>query len=240
MVKQYIAIALFLSYLVAIRIPNKKERPPRTSRKKYYSISLLESFAVPLVLFLIDPDAFRKIDFARVGRGFTFDPSLAGTVIISFAIPVIFAMFRPRKFTKSRKSEDALYGAYARRLPLTYSDLSLFILLVLAGVVSEELLFRQFLFSSFYTAFHLEGDILLVVSAVLFAAAHNYKKVQHIALVLFSGLVFGKAFQFSGTLLLPIILHFLMNATMIVMAVHRIKNPKFGEDSDTTHPPLTN
>src|SRR5260221_117744 len=80
--------------------------------------------------------------------------------------------------------------------------------------------------------------ILLPVSSRIFGKIPNYKKkralntvyvrgisgeILRILLIFFNGLLLGKAYQYSGTVIYPIILHFSLNATIIVLSWKEIK-----------------
>jgi membrane protease YdiL (CAAX protease family) len=81
----------------------------------------------------------------------------------------------------------------------------------LAGV-GEEIIFRWFLTDLFIELFHLDFTYALVASSALFGFAHLYQGVRGVALTGLMGFVFGTIWVDSGTLIVPIFLHFLLDA----------------------------
>lgn len=222
--RQYIAIALFLLYIVVGRFFLKKRLTDkgRGSLTTRYVYGMLARLGILCAFFIIDPDAFRKIDFQNISNDFSFDKTFVVTILLILTVHIVSAAKNPGRYTKG-KTEDEVYGILAKVMPNTYNELAVFSLTIFAAVVFEELLFRQFLFSSFYSAFHLEGNWLLVVSSAIFTVAHHYKKARQILGIFLSGLILGESFLVSGNLVYPILVHLFMNAPLIVLAIHRIK-----------------
>jgi len=226
MVRDVIAAASLLLLIIATKIKKTPpERPQRPLIKKYV-YWVLEKWMFVLVFFLLDPEAFHQIDFNVVGRGVALDLSDFAALIGGLIVSIVSGLISPQRYFRRKKTEEELYSVFAKKMPNTSGEFAVFVGTVIALVVSEELLFRQFLFSSFYHAFHLQGDLLLLVSAVLFTVAHNYKKILPISMIFVTGLIFGKSFQVSGGLLYPIILHLLINAHLVVKAIHRMRAQK--------------
>lgn len=83
---------------------------------------------------------------------------------------------------------------------------------ILAVPITEELLFRGILMSSYFKNSKYHLDILL--SALLFGVAHVYRHqfvVTDLIVYTVMGLVFGYYFKKTNHLLYPIILHILLN-----------------------------
>lgn len=117
------------------------------------------------------------------------------------------------------------------RFDITYSeDLrtalapdNLFGWVILLGVVlpviasAEELLFRAAMIGGFEGALGLSPWILVVVSSVTFAVGHGLQGVGGILVTGALGLLLGAAYVLSGSLLLVIIAHYVVNALEFVL-----------------------
>ena len=159
---------------------------------------------------LISPYANFQTDFNNLGRGSTlFNRDkvyglLSSLIILSLAMPFLLAKFKPK--TPSHPSAD-----FMALLPQNKKEYIWFFFMVVAVSIGEELIFREFYFELLYDTYHIRGDILLLVSAVIFGLVHVYQGIWGILATFFLGLVFGKTFQITGSLTLPILLHFLID-----------------------------
>jgi len=79
---------------------------------------------------------------------------------------------------------------------------------VTAGVC-EEIIYRGLLFFLLQSVFiNIPTSLVLIVSSVLFGCGHIYQGVSGIARTAVIGLIFGLLFLATGSLILPIFLHF--------------------------------
>lgn len=224
MVRDYFLLSLILALPIALGFSSlRPTQPPSIPRKRLYLRGMLKQFAVLTLLLLIDWKAFLKIDFDKVGRGVLSDKENIGNLLSVCMLPLIFSLVPYFKKSYARETDGAIYGFPVNRMPTDYEEFYLFTLLITAGVVFEELFMRQAGFYAFYTTLGWKGDLLLIINSALFAFAHHYKKFGEILGVFFSGLLFGKAYQITGTLAWPILLHFLINCPLLLLAFRRIK-----------------
>ena len=91
--------------------------------------------------------------------------------------------------------------------------LNLFMIAVLAAF-GEEMLFRSLL-QPFFIRICKNAHIGIILTAIIFSAAHFefYGFIPRIVL----GLILGYSFYYSGSIWIPMIMHFLNNATVVVL-----------------------
>lgn len=91
------------------------------------------------------------------------------------------------------------------------------LLLVAVVAVSEETIFRGYLLLRFGNVF--ESPLLAVcLSALIFSLGHGYEGTAGIVTVGFMGVVFAVVYLWRGSLVAPIVMHFLQDFLLIVLA----------------------
>jgi uncharacterized protein len=128
----------------------------------------------------------------------------SGLLMVIVAALVIVNKSRPQKASAEQLSRAA--SKVSRLLPITRIERLIWVAVALTAGVCEEFLYRGWLLSLFSTAL---GSVWvgLVVSSIVFGAAHAYQGRNGIIGTGVLGIVFGGVFVLSGTLLLGQILH---------------------------------
>jgi membrane protease YdiL (CAAX protease family) len=177
-----------------------------------------------IILFLLQPDSWHRLDFDRIGRGMSISQEVLSALVTAFIVPPVMALlpFGRLKSAVDNANSTYVYGYPADNLPEKYGELPLFVLTMAIGVIFEELCFRQFVFYSFHGVFGIRGDWLLIPSCLLFTIGHSYPKWRDYFSAVFFGLILGKLFQSYGTILVPAALHFISNTALIILAYKRI------------------
>ena len=180
-----------------------------------------------LLVFFLNRDYFYQLDFQKIGKGFLIDQDILTVITTIFIVPFFLTFFlKNYLYPKDISSAKEIFGYPTNYLPNTHKEYFWFSLSVITGVIFEELICRQFLFLSFYNAFHLKGDTLLIVSSFLFAIGHIYQGWKGVVPSFFMGLALGKIFQMQENIWYPIVLHLFFNCTMLVLAFRRMKDLK--------------
>src|SRR5690606_23905268 len=109
-------------------------------------------------------------------------------------------------YPKDITTAKELFGFPVSYLPNTTIEYLLFVFYIVAGVLFEELICRQFMFHSLYSTFNLNGDLLVVASSLVFATGHIYQGWKGILSNFILGLIFGKLFLLKESLAYPIVL----------------------------------
>jgi len=96
-------------------------------------------------------------------------------------------------------------------LPRTTSDVRGWTALSWTAGICEEIAYRGFLFFYFMEIWGLSLTLALVISSVLFALGHIYQGIRPAALTAVLAIVFGGIYAVTGSLLIPVILHVVMD-----------------------------
>ena len=224
MIKAYLLVALLVYFTIVARVYGRKSLDkPVPDISRLYLKGMGNRFVMLFLLWLIEPMAFAKLNFNVLGKGGEIDQTLFPGLAVIFISPLLYLKFKPSIYAPTNEKVPRIWGYAVKWFPNTRKELSIFALYILTAVIFEELLFRQVAFYAFHTAFNLGGDWLLLPSSILFTLAHTYKKPKELLYILLIGLMLGKAFQYSGTILCPIALHLCMNLTLIILAAKRLK-----------------
>jgi membrane protease YdiL (CAAX protease family) len=97
------------------------------------------------------------------------------------------------------------------------TDYLLAVVLVLVVAVAEETIFRGYLIRRF-SAVLASPAWAVVLSSAIFAIGHGYEGTSGLVTVGFMGLVFALIYLWRGSLVAPMVLHFLQDALSIVVA----------------------
>lgn len=147
---------------------------------------------------------------------------LIAVVVVLFAagglLPVAIAVWkklthRPRKYS----SAEAL-KPMAWFLPATWGERRWFAILSVTAGICEEILFRGFLLHYLHVfPWALNLTLALLLSVLIFGAQHLYQGVAGVAQTAVFGFLVGLLFLLTGTLLLSMILHALLDLRMLMI-----------------------
>jgi membrane protease YdiL (CAAX protease family) len=104
-------------------------------------------------------------------------------------------------------------------VPTTQRELWLVLLAMLPMVLLEELLFRSLLLGGLSVL--IPAPLLLVILSVLFGLLHSPQGVWGMIGAGLAGIFFGVLFLWVGSLLLPVVAHYVTNALQIIQAKRR-------------------
>jgi len=139
---------------------------------------------------------------------------LAAALLLPIAIVAWTRLARrPRKYA----SADAL-KAMAWFLPATWSERRWFAAVSVTAGICEEFLFRGFVLHYLHFApWNVDLTLALVISAVIFGIQHLYQGTAGAAQSAVLGFLLGLLYLISGSLLLPILLHAIMDLRMLMI-----------------------
>lgn len=106
--------------------------------------------------------------------------------------------------------------APAYLVPHTASDFVLAVILVIVVALSEETIFRGYLLLRL-SRLTRSCALAVLISTALFAIGHGYEGSAGVATVGIMGLIFGFIYIWRGTLVAPIVMHFLQDFLGIVL-----------------------
>lgn len=203
---------------------------PYTARVRDYRNNMLILWSVTGVMLAIWFAAGR--DAAALGLGIP-KGTVAGQVmaVALFALIVAYSVGLLRKVQRSAETADLIIRAtreFSFAMPHTRRDLRWFYGLSATAGITEELLYRGFLLA--YLSVFFPAWFAVLLSAVIFGAAHAYQGPKGMVQVTFLGAAFAIMYLVSGSLLLPIVAHIavdVLNGTAMQYAYS-------GRDNDTT------
>jgi membrane protease YdiL (CAAX protease family) len=111
-------------------------------------------------------------------------------------------------------------------VPVSPHERLLWIVVAISAGVCEEIVFRGWLLSTMHGVLHLQGATLLLVAAILFGLAHSYQGVSGMLLTAFAGALFCGLYVATGSLLMPILLHILIDVRFAVLPAPRTQEPR--------------
>ncbi len=142
----------------------------------------------------------------------TFLAGLATGAILSMGI--VFAILWRARHRSTDQSKPAGTSAWRRLLPdfsalvpITARERALFALVALSAGICEEVVYRAWLLDFLHAAGGLGGWTLVAVAAVAFGLGHYYQGLAGILITSLLGLAFCVLYIASGTLLVPIVVH---------------------------------
>lgn len=194
------------------------------ARRRFYRLGLAVEWAWVLVVGLIV--AFGGPSWGELGLRWEDPPAevlgFVVAVILGGLVPVAAIWLRSLRpgAPGARESFERMLEPVGAMLPRTGRERRLFAALSVTAGVCEEILFRGFLLFYLQEVFPGVGVVgAVVLSSAVFGLAHLY---QGVAGVLGTGL-FGAGmavlYFFSGSLVLPILLHALLD--LRILLIHR-------------------
>lgn len=208
--------------------PNYASNTELVGFLKYFQvINQLGVFIAPALLFGYLYHR-KTVDYLHINKGFVFSFLGLSLVLIIMVIPFINRLveinehmqlpqfmwrieswmqaseMQTRELTQAFLNTDSVSGLF----------INLFVIALMASL-SEELLFRGVILRMFYSSTR-NIHIAVLLSAILFSALHMqfYGFLPRTLL----GIIFGYLFVWSGSLWIPIILHFIFNGISVVAA----------------------
>lgn len=138
--------------------------------------------------------------------------ALAGMVLGLVAAPLI------SRFSKNKGNRPVLVGDIAALVPRASRERAWYALVALSAGVGEELIFRGFLMRLLADA-GLDGVLLVAVAAVIFGLAHVYQGAAGVLVTTLLGAFFGVLYVATGSLVLPMVVHILMDLRLLAVKV---------------------
>jgi membrane protease YdiL (CAAX protease family) len=193
----------------------------------FYQKTLVQDLVILLVLFALRPLHFLNWSKPDYDLGWELTENVYVVIFSIFFTQFVlnftsYTLVYPKEIHKSK----SLMGFPNSLLPSNYRELWIFALFLIFGVFFEEVLCRYVLFDVLHQLFGLQGDLLIVVTALLFALPHSYQGKKGLLSSFLVGLVLGKFYLHYGSLWAPLLLHSVNNLGILPLALRRIKELK--------------
>jgi len=146
-----------------------------------------------------------------------------------FTIGILIAIFLPAVFALRSAKLRAKAGKAAKKLafllPSTKEERRWWWLVCITAGVCEEFIYRGFLLHYFHVQpFHLSLTWALVVSSLIFGVGHLYQGGLGAVQTALIGFVFGVMFIVTGNLLLPMLVHAVLDLRVLAMLPEGFEN----------------
>ena len=131
-------------------------------------------------------------------------------------LPVFFVAGLLGQFLQRIGLSGPSPSAMQALLPRGPAEFALAILLVIVVAIAEEFIFRGYLIRRFSAATR-SVALAVIISSIIFAFGHGYEGSAGVITVGFIGLVFALIYVWRGSLVAPVIMHFLQDFLAIVV-----------------------
>jgi uncharacterized protein len=219
------------------RIRQLMRMPETTKRarlKLYASTIAFQWFAAGVVLWRADA---HQIPFTRLGLAI---PSPALTAIISIVLAALVLANQlvslRRLATHPAEAQGVLPQLALKIFPQDSVERLAFFVVVVTVAVCEELIYRGFvqrIFENWSGGFILAG---ILGSAALFSVAHLYQGPRGLVTTFIVGLLFAAIRAWTGSLLAPLIAHFVADISAGFLAPSRLRSAVAGISSEGVTP----
>jgi uncharacterized protein len=106
-------------------------------------------------------------------------------------------------------------------VPVTPRERLVFAVVAISAGICEEIVFRGWLLGTLHGTVGLHGTALILVAAAMFGLAHTYQRITGVLLTGIVGAVFCVLYVATGSLLVPIALHILMDVRFAIIPARR-------------------
>lgn len=112
---------------------------------------------------------------------------------------------------------------FSALLPSTMQERWLWALVAISAGICEEVVFRGWLLSMLHREIGLSGVALIAVASAIFGLAHIYQRATGVILTGFAGVLFCVLYVATGSLLVPILLHIVVDARFAILPGPRVQ-----------------
>jgi CAAX protease family protein len=106
-------------------------------------------------------------------------------------------------------------------IPVTSRERVLFAAVAISAGICEEVVFRGWLLGTLHATAGLSGTALILAAAAIFGLAHIYQRITGVVLTGILGALFCVLYVATGSLLVPILLHILIDVRFAFIPARR-------------------
>jgi membrane protease YdiL (CAAX protease family) len=111
-------------------------------------------------------------------------------------------------------------------IPVTARERLLWSAAAISAGVCEETVFRGWLLAILHSRVGLGGTALVLTAAAIFGLAHTYQGITGVVLTAIAGILFCVLYVVTGSLLVPIVLHSLVDLRFAFLPAPRVRKPE--------------
>jgi uncharacterized protein len=115
---------------------------------------------------------------------------------------------------------------FSALVPVTTRERFLWVAVAVSAGVCEETVFRGWLLATLHSKLGLAGTALLLVASAIFGLAHAYQGITGVILTGLAGAFFCGLYVATGSLLVPILLHALIDLRFALLPSPRAQKPR--------------
>ncbi len=115
---------------------------------------------------------------------------------------------------------------FSALIPVTIHERLLFAAMAISAGICEEIVFRGWLLAMLHSTVGLDGTALVLIAAAIFGLAHAYQGITGTILIALLGAVFCLLYIETGSLLIPILLHILVDLRFALLPAPRPRAPQ--------------
>jgi membrane protease YdiL (CAAX protease family) len=115
---------------------------------------------------------------------------------------------------------------FSALIPVTGRERIFFAALAVSAGICEEVVFRGWLLATLHSVLGLNGTALVALAAAIFGMAHAYQKVTGVILTGLVGFMLCVLYIMTGSLLLPILLHIVIDLRFAFMPAPVMAKPE--------------
>ncbi len=148
---------------------------------------------------------------------YALEALLVGFCLVTL-LPLVTVFWKKMKKTpRTWRTADAL-KPLSWFLPATWSERRWFAFVCITAGICEETLFRGFLLHYLHVSgFSLNLTLALLLSSGIFGLQHFYLGIGGTVFSIIAGLILGLLFLMTGTLIVPMVLHAVMDLRMLAL-----------------------
>jgi membrane protease YdiL (CAAX protease family) len=206
----------------------------RERSRFYYQVYWFEGISAALALAALGFDR-NRLNPARLGfdnssfgvwlhplfvdRGirFVIGVALLFGMVAGTVLAVMIGRRRSPQVVAPAPRQSRFVPDFSYLLPTCGRERLLFALVAVSAGICEEIVFRAWLLDALHSGARLQGWPLVLVASVAFGVGHYYQGVAGVLSTTFLGLVFCGLYIVTGTLLLPILVHTLVDLRWAVL-----------------------
>ncbi|MBL7739273.1 MAG: CPBP family intramembrane metalloprotease [Chitinophagaceae bacterium] len=206
---------------------NPAARYTSTQKRAFYlstcfSLFIMAAIILSVWLLCKRPLAEMGLSLTIKGRAWIW-PLLA--FVIVYAIDTISSVATPKKIA-------AAVGDWEKRtpfMPANSKELRVYLLMCLCAGVFEEVVYRGYMVTYFSYLFKdsaYRESLSVFLPALIFSISHFYHGLKNIIKIFVLSVFFGYIYIQSGSLVIVMLLHFLVNVLGGLLSVKYLKNEK--------------
>jgi uncharacterized protein len=178
------------------------------------------------------------LDGSRLMQSLSLPPGAGKGAVIGMFLGAVFGGIgfgiamrrrnrnRPASVNAPAGWRSRILPDFSALIPVTTRERLIYAAAAVSAGICEEVVFRGWLLATLHSPVGLTGTTLVLVAAAIFGVAHAYQKVAGTILTTLAGLLFCVLYIMTGSLLVPILLHILVDVRFAFMPAPGAAKPE--------------